>query len=194
MASRPTFVTGGAGFIGSNFIRHLLRNPSGGPVVNFDKLTYAGNLANVASVANDPRYRFVKGDICDPEAVASAIAGCESVIHFAAESHVDRSIYDPAPSAQTNLAGTLVPPASRPRAWSPPLHPHLHRRSLWRDASGTFAGESATLRPSNPYSVSKAGADLMVQCPSCALSIFPPSLSALQTTTAHSNSRRNSCP
>src|SRR5580700_3157429 len=101
-------VTGGAGFIGSNFIRHVLRLGHGHDVVNFDKLTYAGNLANLESAANNPHYRFVKADICDAAAVEGAMAGCNVVVHFAAESHVDRSIYEPAASIETNVKGTFV--------------------------------------------------------------------------------------
>ena len=89
-------VTGGAGFIGSNFIRHLLANRPEIAVVNYDKLTYAGNLANLESIAGHSQYRFIKGDICDAPAVEAAIRGCDAVVHFAAESHVDRSIYEPA--------------------------------------------------------------------------------------------------
>ena len=102
------FITGGAGFIGSNFIRHVLSLGDSYTVVNFDKLTYAGNLANLESVAGDPRYQFVKGDICDPGAVTQAMRGCDVVVHFAAESHVDRSIYEPAPVIQTNITGTFI--------------------------------------------------------------------------------------
>src|SRR5437660_1753392 len=80
-------VTGGAGFIGSNFIRVVLGSGKGYSIVNFDKLTYAGNLANLESIANDPRYSFVKGDICDAAAVEAAMQGCDAVVHFAAESH-----------------------------------------------------------------------------------------------------------
>src|ERR1039458_10428255 len=102
------FVTGGAGFIGSNFIRYVLGLDKGYAVVNYDKLTYAGNLANLESVADNPGYRFIKGDICDPAPVAAAMAGCDTVVHFAAESHVDRSIYEPAASIETNVKGTFV--------------------------------------------------------------------------------------
>ena len=102
------FVTGGAGFIGSNFIRHVLAWRKEYSVVNYDKLTYAGNLANLAPVAGNPQYRFVKGDICDPSAVEAAMQGCDSVVHFAAESHVDRSIYEPDAAIETNVTGTFV--------------------------------------------------------------------------------------
>ena len=101
------FVTGGAGFIGSNFIRYVLGLEKGYTVINFDKLTYAGNLANLDSVNENPSYRFFKGDISDAAAVEAAMSNCETVIHFAAESHVDRSIYEPAPAIETNLTGTF---------------------------------------------------------------------------------------
>src|ERR1700736_4722038 len=102
------FVTGGAGFIGSNFIQHVLGLNRDYTVVNYDKLTYAGNLTNLDSVADSPNYRFVKGDICDAAQVEAAINGCDAVIHFAAESHVDRSIYEPAPVIETNVTGTFI--------------------------------------------------------------------------------------
>src|SRR5258708_31776716 len=102
------FVTGGAGFIGSNFIRYVLGRGKNSAVVNYDKLTYAGNLANLHSVAGDPAYRFVKGDICDAAALEPAMRGCDAIVHFAAESHVDRSIYEPAPVIQTNVTGTFT--------------------------------------------------------------------------------------
>ncbi len=101
-------VTGGAGFIGSNFIRHVLGIGQGYDVVNYDKLTYAGNLANLASVAANPRYQFFKGDICDAGSLEAAMAGCDAVVHFAAESHVDRSIYEPAACIETNVKGTFI--------------------------------------------------------------------------------------
>src|SRR5271166_4302696 len=101
-------VTGGAGFIGSNFINHVLGLHKDYSVVNYDKLTYAGNLANLQSVADNPRYSFVRGDICDAASTESAMKGCDLVVHFAAESHVDRSIYEPAPVLQTNITGTFI--------------------------------------------------------------------------------------
>src|ERR1700730_18038911 len=89
------FVTGGAGFIGSNFIRYVLKAANNHAIVNYDKLTYAGNLANLHSIADHPSYRFIKGDICDAPAAEAAMRGCDAVVHFAAESHVDRSIDEP---------------------------------------------------------------------------------------------------
>ena len=101
-------VTGGCGFIGSNFIHYVLEHEADVQVVNFDALTYAGNLANLADLANHPRYRFVHGDITDRDAVRTAMQGVHSVVHFAAESHVDRSIQDSGPFVRTNVLGTQV--------------------------------------------------------------------------------------
>src|SRR5262245_66522282 len=95
-------VTGGCGFIGSNFIRYLLETDPAAHVVNFDALTYAGNPANLADLAGHPRYRFARGDVTDRDAVRKAVKdGVEAVLHFAAESHVDRSIHDAAPFVRT---------------------------------------------------------------------------------------------
>src|SRR5689334_12822098 len=100
------FITGGAGFIGSNFIRHVLAAYRDYKVVNFDKLTYAGNLENLSDVAGNENYSFVKGDICDRSAVDEAIAGADAVVNFAAESHVDRSIERATEFITTNVCGT----------------------------------------------------------------------------------------
>src|SRR5579863_4776601 len=156
------FVTGGAGFIGSNFIRHVLGLDKGYTVVNFDKLTYAGNLTNLESVVNDPKYRFVKGDICDAVAVEPAMAGCDAVVHFAAESHVDRSIYEPAASIETNVKGTFVL-LQVARQLAIQRFVHISTDEVYGDLlAETFADENAPLRPSSPYSASKASADLLV--------------------------------
>ncbi|HXX14867.1 MAG TPA: dTDP-glucose 4,6-dehydratase [Candidatus Eremiobacteraceae bacterium] len=154
-------VTGGAGFIGSNFIRYVLGMRKGYQVVNYDKLTYAGNLANIASVETDPNYLFVKGDICDPAAVATAIKGCDAVLHFAAESHVDRSIYEPATAIHTNVTGTstLLHVA---RAATVSRFVQVSTDEVYGDIpSGAFADENSRIAPSSPYSASKAGADLL---------------------------------
>jgi dTDP-D-glucose 4,6-dehydratase len=100
-------VTGGCGFIGSNFIRHRLASSSDA-IVNLDALTYAGNPANLQEIEGNPRYRFSRGRIEDPAAVKDALAGADAVVHFAAESHVDRSIADAAPFITTNVLGTQV--------------------------------------------------------------------------------------
>jgi dTDP-glucose 4,6-dehydratase len=156
-------VTGGAGFIGSAFIRlSLAARPDVG-IVNLDKLTYAGNLENLASVAEDPRYRFVRGDICD-EALVAALFEEEkpdAVVHFAAESHVDRSILSPAPVFETNLRGTFTLLEAARRNGTP-----LFLQVSTDEVYGSIeppaeADESYPLRPSSPYSASKAGADLL---------------------------------
>jgi dTDP-glucose 4,6-dehydratase len=156
-------VTGGAGFIGSNFIRHVLGLAQGYAVVNFDKLTYAGNLANLQSVAADPAYEFIKGDICDATAVESAMSGCSAVVHFAAESHVDRSIYEPAASIETNVKGTFVL-LQVARKLNVARFVHISTDEVYGDLPpATFAGENSMLQPSSPYSASKAASDLLVR-------------------------------
>jgi dTDP-glucose 4,6-dehydratase len=155
-------VTGGAGFIGSNFITHVLGLSRDYSVVNFDKLTYAGNLANLNSVASSPHYKFIKGDICDPAAVESAMAGCQAVVHFAAESHVDRSIYEPAPAIQTNVNGTFVL-LQVARKLNIQKFVHISTDEVYGGIlPSEFAVENSPLRPSSPYSASKAAADLLV--------------------------------
>src|SRR3569623_1289891 len=101
-------VTGGAGFIGSNFILYWLKHHPEDTIINFDALTYAGNLENLASVSTNPNYHFIKGDICNPREVGEAVKGVDTIVHFAAESHVDRSIMDPAAFVETNVVGTQV--------------------------------------------------------------------------------------
>src|SRR3990167_2575770 len=101
-------VTGGAGFIGSNFIRYILKNYADDSVVNFDKLTYAGNLENLKEFEGDERYSFIKGDVCDSQMFVKAAQGVDAVVHFAAESHVDRSIHSGHEFIRTNVFGTQV--------------------------------------------------------------------------------------
>ena len=101
-------VTGGAGFIGANFIHYILKKYPDYKVVNLDNLTYAGNLENLKGVENNPNYRFVKGDICDVELVNELVEDCDAIVHFAAESHVDRSILDPGIFVKTNVLGTIT--------------------------------------------------------------------------------------
>jgi dTDP-glucose 4,6-dehydratase len=156
-------VTGGAGFIGSNFIRVVLGSGKGYSVVNFDKLTYAGNLANLESIADNPRYTFIKGDICDAAAVETAMQGCDAVVHFAAESHVDRSIYEPAASIETNVKGTFILlQVARKQNISRFLH--ISTDEVYGDIEpGKFADENSPIQPSSPYSSSKASSDLLVK-------------------------------
>ena len=157
------FVTGGAGFIGSNFIRFILQSKNSHAIVNYDKLTYAGNLANLHSIAHHPGYRLVKGDICDPIAAEAAMRGCDVVVHFAAESHVDRSIYEPAPVIQTNVTGTFtLLEVARKLAVS--RFVHISTDEVYGDiAPGAHASEDSPLQPSSPYSASKAASDLLVR-------------------------------
>lgn len=157
------FVTGGAGFIGSNFIRHILGLGRDYSVVNYDKLTYAGNLANLESVANDPQYCFVKGDICDAAAVEAAMTGSDAVVHFAAESHVDRSIYEPAAAIETNVKGTFVL-LQVARTLGVQRFVHISTDEVYGDMRpGAFADENSPVEPSSPYSSSKAASDLLVR-------------------------------
>lgn len=156
-------VTGGAGFIGSNFIRYALKTKKDISIVNYDKLTYAGNLANLESLANKLNYEFVKGDICDPAGVETAMRGCDAVVHFAAESHVDRSIYEPAPVIQTNVTGTFVL-LEVARKISVSRFVHISTDEVYGDIPpGVFAHEDFPLQPSSPYSASKASSDLLVR-------------------------------
>ncbi len=156
-------VTGGAGFIGSAFIRQTLRENSGIQLVNLDKLTYAGNLDNLTSVSNDPRYRFVRGDICDGKLVNELLAEekPDAIVHFAAESHVDRSILSPFPVFETNLRGTLtLLDAARTHKIKRFLH--VSTDEVYGSIDEPHdADEDYPLRASSPYSASKAGSDLL---------------------------------
>ena len=155
-------VTGGAGFIGSNFIRYVFASGNRHSIVNYDKLTYAGNLANLESVATRPDYTFVRGDICDAPTLEAAMRGCDAVVHFAAESHVDRSIYQPSAVIQTNITGTFIV-LEAARKLSIPRLVHVSTDEVYGDIpSAAFADENFSLRPSSPYSASKAAADLLV--------------------------------
>src|SRR6202049_3200924 len=155
-------VTGGAGFIGSNFIRLILQCRADHAIVNFDKLTYAGNLANLHSVAHHPQYQFVKSDICDAPAVEAAMRGSDAVVHFAAESHVDRSIYEPAPVIETNVTGTFIM-LQVARKLRIERFVHISTDEVYGDMPpGAFADEDSPLQPSSPYSASKAASDLLV--------------------------------
>jgi len=156
-------VTGGCGFIGSNLVRLLLRERPQWRVVNLDKLTYAGNAESLADLAGHPRYRFVKGDICDGRLVASLLAeeAVEAVMHLAAESHVDRSILEPAVFIDTNVRGTQVLlEACRELGTKRFLHVSTDEVYGSLGPTGLFT-EATPLAPSSPYSASKAGSDLL---------------------------------
>lgn len=157
-------VTGGAGFIGSNFIRHLLKEHPDWYIVNLDKLTYAGNLENLKDVEDNPRYRFVRGDIADRELVDRLFweEKFDLVANLAAESHVDRSILDPAPFIETNVKGTQVLLEA--------ARQHGVRKFLQVSTDEVYGSlqpddppfnEESPIRPNSPYSASKAAADLM---------------------------------
>ena len=153
------FITGGAGFIGSNYVRHVLAN-SDDEVTVFDALTYAGNLSSLADVAGDPRYSFVQGDICDREAVSAAMAGHDMVIHFAAESHVDRSIVDPDTFVRTNCLGTNVM-CDVARHVGVERFLHISTDEVYGSIEDGSFIETDRLGPRSPYSSSKAGSDLI---------------------------------
>jgi dTDP-glucose 4,6-dehydratase len=156
-------VTGGCGFIGSNFVHFLLETDPEVAVVNFDALTYAGNLANLADVADHPRYRFVKGDVTDRDAVNAAVEGVHSIIHFAAESHVDRSIHDSGPFVRTNVLGTQVL-LDAARAQGVKRFVQISTDECYGSLGpiGAFT-EETPLAPNSPYAASKAAADLLVR-------------------------------
>jgi dTDP-glucose 4,6-dehydratase len=168
-------VTGGAGFIGSNFVLDWLRAPEADPVVNLDKLTYAGNLGNLAQVAGDERHRFIRGDIADAQLLERLFAEHRprAVVHFAAESHVDRSIHGPAAFVQTNMVGTFEL-LEVSRAWWQRLD--VGAREAFRflhvstdEVYGSLAesdpafSETTPYAPNSPYSASKAGSDHLVR-------------------------------
>jgi dTDP-glucose 4,6-dehydratase len=153
------FVTGAAGFIGSNYVRWLMAN-SDDTVTVFDKLTYAGNLENIRDLLDDRRLRFVQGDICDQDAVAEHMAGHDAVVHFAAETHVDRSIIDPYAFVHTNVFGTNVLCDVARRA-DVSKFLHISTDEVYGSIDvGSFA-ESDPLTPRSPYSAAKAGSDLL---------------------------------
>ncbi|HEU4389477.1 MAG TPA: dTDP-glucose 4,6-dehydratase [Blastocatellia bacterium] len=157
------FITGGAGFIGSNFIRHLIQTQPSLRIVNFDKLTYAGNLDNLADVASAANYSFVQGDICDRAAVDNAIEGADAVINFAAESHVDRSIERAADFVVTNVLGTqTLLDASRDARVSRFVQISTDE-VMGSCAPREYFTESSPLQPNSPYAASKAAAEHLVR-------------------------------
>jgi dTDP-glucose 4,6-dehydratase len=153
-------VTGGCGFIGSNFIRYMLKKYPDYQIVNLDKLTYAGNPANLKDLENNPNYSFVKGDICDPAVVNEVMKTADQVVHFAAESHVDRSIEDGSVFVRTNVLGTNTLLQS---ALANKIKKFIHVSTdevYGSTMEGSFT-ETDKLNPSSPYSSSKAGSDLL---------------------------------
>jgi len=154
-------VTGGAGFIGSNFVRYLLGKYDDLEVVNLDKLTYAGNLENLRDVEDDVRYSFVKGDICDARVVRATLDGADAVVNFAAETHVDRSISGPQDFISTDVLGTHTL-LEAVRELGVKRYLQISTDEVYGSTeTGSFTEES-DLAPSSPYSASKAGGDLQV--------------------------------
>lgn len=170
-APRAVLVTGGAGFIGSNFINNFMAGNPGCRVVNLDALTYAGNLENLRQVESSADYRFVKGDICDAALVADILREekIDAVVHFAAESHVDRSITGPEVFVRTNVLGTQILLEESRKHWQSGLASGFRYLQISTDEvygslgrTGYFT-EETPLSANSPYSASKAGADLLVR-------------------------------
>jgi dTDP-glucose 4,6-dehydratase len=157
-------VTGGCGFIGSNFIHYVLAKDSAVSVINYDRLTYAGNLGNLSAVADNPRYSFVQGDIADATGVRKVVSeGVSAIINFAAESHVDRSIDDAAPFVRTNVVGTQVL-LDAAREFRVARYLQVSTDEVYGSLGpdGSFS-EQSPLAPNSPYAASKAAADLLVR-------------------------------
>lgn len=158
-------VTGGAGFIGSNFILYWMKNHPDDEIVNLDKLTYAGNLENLHDVEQNPHYSFIHGDICNPETVGKAMQGVDIVVHFAAESHVDRSILEPATFIETNVTGTQILLDAALKENVQKFH-HVSTDEVFGALSledPNKFNERTPYDPRSPYSASKAGSDHLVR-------------------------------
>lgn len=154
-------VTGGAGFIGSNFIRHVLKEHPDWEITNLDKLTYAGNLENLKDIEHNPRYHFVKGDIADRELVSNLLkGGFEGIVNFAAESHVDRSILDASPFIETNIKGTQIL-LEGARQYKVGRYVQVSTDEVYGSTEKGKFTEKSPLAPNSPYSASKAAADLL---------------------------------
>ena len=153
-------VTGGSGFIGSNFIRHILNKNPDYKVVNLDKLTYAGNPDNLKDIEKNPNYTFIKGDICDPGVVEKAIKGCDCLVNFAAETHVDKSILDASDFVRTNVLGTHIL-LERARAFKVAKFIQISTDEVYGSIEEGSFSEDSPLFPNSPYAASKAGADYL---------------------------------
>jgi dTDP-glucose 4,6-dehydratase len=159
------FVTGAAGFIGSHFVRQLMSGAYGGDVTGvtvYDKLTYAGNLANLAEVSDDPRYAFIQGDICDGDLLDQVLPGHDIVVNFAAETHVDRSIHGPQDFIVTNVVGTQTILDACLRHGIPRTV-HIGTDEVYGSIDEGSWDENEPLQPNSPYSAAKAAAELLVR-------------------------------
>ncbi|HOW85917.1 MAG TPA: dTDP-glucose 4,6-dehydratase [Candidatus Aminicenantes bacterium] len=159
LEGKTLLVTGGAGFIGSRFIRHILAGRPEVRVVNLDKLTYAGNLENLRDIQDDPRYEFVLGDIRDRDLVRRLFGRVQAVVHFAAETHVDRSIHDAGEFVLTNVHGTYVLLDALRAFPAIETFVHVSTDEVYGSRPGRPARETDPLAPSSPYAASKAGGD-----------------------------------
>ncbi|MCX5680030.1 MAG: dTDP-glucose 4,6-dehydratase [Candidatus Omnitrophica bacterium] len=159
---KKILITGGAGFIGSNFIRHILAKYPNYCVTNLDKLTYCGNLENLKDVTKNKNYKFVKGDIADPKVVNQFVKGADLILNFAAETHVDRSIKDPVEFLRTNVFGThtLLEAA---KAYSTKLFIQISTDEVYGSISKGAFTEASPIAPNSPYSAAKAGGDLLAR-------------------------------
>ncbi len=157
-------VTGGAGFIGSNFIRYWLKNNSDDYIVNLDKLTYAGNLDNLIDISENNKYKFIQGDICDFDLVNEIIAGVDLIVHFAAESHVDRSIKNSADFIKTNIEGTRILLEAAKNNGNIRFH-HISTDEVFGslETDSPRFNEKTPYDPRSPYSASKAASDHLVR-------------------------------
>ncbi len=153
-------VTGGAGFIGSNFIRYILNNYSDYRVINFDKLDYSGNLNNLKDVQESSHYKFIKGDICNTKQVQSAVGDCDYIINFAAQTHVDRSIKSSEEFVRSNIEGVRVL-LDAARKHNVERFLHISTDEVYGDIEKGLSREDDPLLPNSPYAASKAAADLL---------------------------------
>jgi dTDP-glucose 4,6-dehydratase len=155
-------VTGGAGFIGSNFIRFTLSKYPEYKIVNLDKLTYAGNLDNLKDVASNRNYKFIKGDVCDKNVVEKVMKDCDAIVHFAAETHVDRSIVDAGSFVLTDVFGSyrLLEAAKKTGV---ERFIHISTDEIYGSIENGAFKETDKLEPRNPYSASKAGAEMLAK-------------------------------
>jgi dTDP-glucose 4,6-dehydratase len=151
-------VTGGCGFIGSNFIKYYMKRHPQDRIVNLDKLTYAGRMENLKELKGNKNYEFVKGDVCNPKSVAKAMKGADKAVHFAAESHVDRSINDPFVFLKTDTLGTAIM-LEEARKQDIGKFVYISTDEIYGSVEQGFSTEDSPINPSSPYSASKAAAD-----------------------------------